>query len=990
MQRNIIYAIFTLSGFTGLIYESIWTHYLKLFLGHAAYAQTLVLAIFMGGMALGSWICSRKSAQWKNLLLFYAIAEGLIGLCAIFFHEAFARLVHLSYTAIIPELGTPFAVNTYKWTLSALLILPQSILLGMTFPLMSAGLLRIFPENPGKSVAMLYFANSIGAAVGVLVSGFMLVRLLGLPGTMQLTGLINVILALIIWKLARHPASGVNHDRSKHDARIHSDTTCSYRTLLMVSLITGSASFMYEIGWIRMLSLILGSTTHAFELMLSAFILGLAFGGLWIQGRIDASSSPIRFLMVIQVTMGLLALTTLPLYGNTFSVMTWLLNTLSRTDSGYTLFNISSHAIAAAVMLPTTFCAGMTLPLITVMLLRTGYGERSIGVVYAANTVGSIIGILFAVHVGMPFLGLKGLIIAGASLDIALGLFLAWTARGETAERNRSYALVIVCIGALASTIFFVNLDPYKMASGVYRDGSLLSPDNSKLVYHRDGKTATVSVDIDNESTMHIRTNGKVDAGIETSPFKDACIDEPTMITIAVLPMAFNPGATRVANIGFGSGLTTHTLLGNPALTQVDTIEIEPNMIEAAKYFGTRVQRAFTDPRSVITIDDAKTFFSSHNKKYDIIISEPSNPWVSGVASLFSDEFYQHIARHLNDKGVFAQWLQLYSLDTELVVSVLKALSVNFKDLVFYMPNSADMLIIATNTGSLERIDPAVLNHPEIAKALQRVHINNIQDIAIRRIGTKKMLQNYIDSFSIRANSDYFPVLDQNAGRARFLRSNAQDIFDLYTVPLPVMEMMTGTLAPGAITDVSFSPFFQKALFAYHAEAMRDYFYSGEFRSGYWAFPQETKDAVINLSRMSRDCRFIPSGGRVATLFHVLQQMVPYLKPQELDLVWNKMGFHRCTSADTAIEADWIIFFKALGKHNAPGIILAVNRLLNNETTMELSQVKYLVASQMLAYQSMDKHQEALNVWSAYRHKLFKNEQPDFIFRLLAANRSQH
>jgi predicted membrane-bound spermidine synthase len=152
----------------------------------------------MGGMAIGSWVCSRFSSRWKNLLLGYALAEGIIGLCALVFHAAFARAIELSYTTIIPQLGSPLAVSAFKWALSALMILPQSILLGMTFPLMSAGILRKFPDRPGRSVALLYFTNSIGAAIGVLVSGFVLIRLAGLPGTITIAGLINIALALTV------------------------------------------------------------------------------------------------------------------------------------------------------------------------------------------------------------------------------------------------------------------------------------------------------------------------------------------------------------------------------------------------------------------------------------------------------------------------------------------------------------------------------------------------------------------------------------------------------------------------------------------------------------------------------------------------------------------------------------------------------------------------------------------------------------------------
>jgi len=167
IPRSWFFVLFTISGFAGLIYESIWSHYLKLFLGHAAYAQTLVLSIFMGGMALGSWLCSRYSMRWRNLLLGYAVAEAVIGLCAIMFHRVFVAATDLAYDSIMPGLGNPQTVNAFKWGFSTLLILPQSVLLGMTFPLMSAGLIRHYPDSTGGAIAMLYFTNSLGAAAGV-------------------------------------------------------------------------------------------------------------------------------------------------------------------------------------------------------------------------------------------------------------------------------------------------------------------------------------------------------------------------------------------------------------------------------------------------------------------------------------------------------------------------------------------------------------------------------------------------------------------------------------------------------------------------------------------------------------------------------------------------------------------------------------------------------------------------------------------------------
>src|SRR6266853_4329799 len=422
VPRSIFFLLFTVSGFAGLIYESIWSHYLKLFLGHAAYAQTLVLGLFMGGMAIGSWLCSRWSAGWRNLLRGYAVAEGLIGIAALAFHPVFVAATDTAYESILPALGGEIPAMLFKWTLAGLMILPQSVLLGMTFPLMSAALIRRYPAAPGESLAMLYFTNSLGAAVGVLASGFFMIEALGLPGTVQAEVILNLGLAALVWLLARGDEPRVA-GRSEAGAAA---SPAPYGLFLGVALLTGAASFIYEIGWIRMLSLVLGSSTHSFELMLSAFILGLACGGYWVRRRIDSIADPLRFLGIVLVTMGLLALATLPLYGEMFGLMQAVMNALAKTETGYTLFLFSSHGIALAIMFPATFCAGITLPLITYALLHGGHGEKSIGAVYSANTLGSILGVFSAAHIGMSLLGLKGLIAAGAAIDAGLGLVLLW------------------------------------------------------------------------------------------------------------------------------------------------------------------------------------------------------------------------------------------------------------------------------------------------------------------------------------------------------------------------------------------------------------------------------------------------------------------------------------------------------------------------------------------------------------------------------------
>jgi spermidine synthase len=200
--------LFALSGFCGLIYESIWSHYLKLFLGHAAYAQSLVLAVFMGGMGLGAWLVSRWTGRIRNLLWGYALVELVVGAAALSFHGAFGSIIGWAYESLLPAACSPEGLCIAQWLLATLLIAPQSMLLGATFPLMAGGVLRLAPQAPGRTIALLYFLNSIGAVVGVLVSGFVLIPAIGLPGALLTAGVGNVLLAVAVYFLGKPIGEG--------------------------------------------------------------------------------------------------------------------------------------------------------------------------------------------------------------------------------------------------------------------------------------------------------------------------------------------------------------------------------------------------------------------------------------------------------------------------------------------------------------------------------------------------------------------------------------------------------------------------------------------------------------------------------------------------------------------------------------------------------------------------------------------------------------
>ena len=923
LSRRLLFAIFTLSGFSGLIYESIWSHYLKLFLGHAAYAQTLVLAIFMGGMALGAWLVSRNTTRIKNLLVGYALVELLTGVLALLFHRVYTGAIGFAFDTAIPSLDSVATISMFKWTLAALLILPQSILLGTTFPLISSGVIRRFPENSGETLAMLYFTNSLGAALGVLASGFWFIGAVGLPGTVMAAGILNILLALFVWVMARDEDVAAKPVPAPSSA-----TSVVARAILLAAFLAGMASFIYEIAWIRMLSLVLGSSTHAFELMLSAFILGLALGGYWVKKRIAGYTNPQRTLAIMFALMAILGAMTLPAYGYYFDFMSGIMRTFAATGPGYAGFNIISHLIAAATMIPTTVIAGMTLPLMTHYLLREGAGEQAIGKVYAANTVGAIVGVLAAIHLMLPNIGTKGAVITAALVQGVIALMLLF--REAPAARTRfalgtlaASAVAILAIGLL------VRLDPMKMASGVYRHGFATLPKDMKMLYYRDGKTATISL-ARQEDKVVISTNGKPDAALNVG---NSAVqpDEITMTMAGALPILLQPEARRIANIGIGSGLTSHVVLASKNVEVLDSIEIERAVYEAARIgFHGRVRRMFDDPRSKVYFEDAKTFFATTKQPYDVIISEPSNQWVSGVASLFSNEFYTQIKRYITPNGLLIQWVQTYETDVSVIASIVKAMSPHFNDYQIFLTDDSDILIVASPQGTIPGLRADVLTGT-LAEELRIVAVDSIADLELRRIGTKRLLDPLFATYPVPANSDYFPFVDLTAPKMRFLKRDAIALAELNRLPVPVMELLGD---PGMLPDAGKSNrefFLAKQTLAREARNIRDAILNGEIDR----MPASSAMQVLAIATPKDRCS---QPGVPQTWFQAVKSLADttssMLPPQELQPMWEKLRTSTCLEHLSDLQKNWIAYLEAVALRNRAEVARLGNFLLTELKTL--------------------------------------------------------
>jgi len=426
----------------------------------------------------------------------------------------------------------------------------------------------------------------------------------------------------------------------------------------------------------------------------------------------------------------------------------------------------------------------------------------------------------------------------------------------------------------------------------------------------------------DNDAVVSIRTNGKVDASINMGGGRPTG-DQPTQVLSGALPLLLHLTARRAANIGLGSGVTSHVMLGDPGLELVDTIEIEAAMIEGARSFSPRNERVFTDPRSRIVVDDAKSFFASQRLAYDVIVSEPSNPWVSGTASLFTQEFYELVRRHLARDGLFVQWLQLYEFDLDLVASVLKALGQQFADYAIYAPAGGDLLIVAVNGDQVpelgERSWPSGLSAD-----LRRVSIQTPEDITRRKVANRRTLEPWLRQVDIRPNSDYRPTLDHRAVRARFLGHEALALMALGSGRLPISELVGGERRPAASTRPTRSGILPTSPQPFLAMDIRDRL--ADMRRG--ENPSPTSRVDLSASEMIQACKVGPDADGETAIFRLGSSLAAHLSPQELESVWSDLDALPCVTASGGMTPIWVSLFRSVARRDPASIAEEAEKLL--------------------------------------------------------------
>lgn len=768
--------MFLFSGATALVYQVVWTRLLTLFFGSTILAVSTVLAVFMGGLAIGSALLGKKADTTTEPIRFYGWLELIIGVLAIATPITFAAIQKL-YILINDNVDLGFwEAALVRFGLSTLLLLPPTIMMGGTLPVLSKVFLNDSGSNAGKSISTLYFINTAGAVIGTLAAGLFLLQWLGIQNLLIAGGLINLGIFAFAYRM---PLMRMVQPTGEPSARLELEPATNTRwssnavLAVLVLFFSGMAALIYEVAWTRVLTLVIGSSTYAFTIMLATFLFGIALGSVLVGRYLVHRKPGLGLLAVCQILIGALALGTAAIFGLLPDAFVSLFGAVGEN---YPLFLMANFLLCFLVMVPATLFMGASFPVASALVVENfGSSGQRIGLLYAGNTVGAILGAFLTGFVLLPKLGIQHTLILTVYLNLVSGLVLALFLLAR--DRNKRSMLAPALA---ASLILFMALawqpswDKLKMTSGPYAYAVQYQqmPIDQRLariqqVYYREGPMATVSV-IQEGKHVRLVVDGKTDAGNYR--------DMTTQVLAGHLPLLVKPDAKDVLIIGYASGITAGAA-GRHDVDSIDCVEIEPAMQEASRFFDEENYRIIDDSRFRLIVDDGRSYVLGSRKQYDVIISEPSNPWQSGSSRLFTREAFENARKRLKPGGLMAQWMHLYGVDVETFRMVVRTFQSVFPYVSLWVdPEFPDVIFLGSNEPI--KINPVALNaqfaqDPKIATSLARIGYPDagsfFKAFVLGEEETKRFAQ------SGQLNTDNLPYLEYRAPKSLYSRTALQE-----------------------------------------------------------------------------------------------------------------------------------------------------------------------------------------------------------------------
>ena len=719
---------FFLSGASALVYEVVWLRWLVHVFGASTLAVGTVLTAFMGGLAVGGWAGGVLAPRARNPLAGYGLLELAIGAAAL----VLPGLLGLVTPALIGLGATEtssFALLTgVRFLLAVGVLGVPTFCMGATLPLLATAAAPALAQA-GSHVGRLYAANLAGAVAGTATAGLLLLPRIGAWRTNLVAALVNLGVGATALYAARARPVGV--PRARLDAAPGpvppAEGGWPRQAALGLATLAGAIALVYQVAWNRALGLVLGSSVYAFTVTLTTILVGLAIGSYLVARVVDRLRAPALALAVIQLasaaaTFGALsAMAELPyLFARLFAL----------TGGRHEAVVAAKFLLAAGLVLPAAILAGTVFPLC--VRLAAGGGEpigRLVGQLYGLNSFGAILGSSVAAFLLVPATGIHGAFRFALLLNLLCGAALLITLGGSRRLRAAGWAIPLVAAALLWAA---PRWQPLVMASAVSvhaRDFQRLNREQfrraraqSRLLFYQDGLTATVSVE-QVGPTISLHLDGKADAST-------ARLDMPTQVLVGHLPLLFHPAPRQVLVVGLGSGVTLGSVLRHP-IERLTVVELEPAVLRASRFFDAVSGAPLDDPRTRLVANDARNALLLTRDRFDVIISEPSNPWMSFASTLFTREFLELARSRLEPGGVFGQWLQIYTLSPDVVRTVVATFQAVFPHVVLFRVTGGDTVLI----GSVEpfRLDGmtfrARLSQPAVRADFGRIEVRSVGQI---------------------------------------------------------------------------------------------------------------------------------------------------------------------------------------------------------------------------------------------------------------------
>ncbi|RII25768.1 MAG: spermidine synthase [Geobacter sp.] len=816
----LIYFVFFLSGAAALIYEMLWVRYLSLIFGGSHLAVTTVLAVFMGGLALGSSIIGKRIGNAEKLLRLYGFLELGIAFSALMFW-GLMRIYPLIYIPLAQLNETsPLYLSIIRVAFATFALILPTTLMGGTLPVLSSFVAHRL-KGLGRHLSFLYGINTIGAVVGTAFTGFYFLVNYSVSTTLIIAIIINVLVGVIAIALqAKTPVvveGIVSTGEPVSDPGIQdvsltelAEDTFPLKLVLWGIGVSGFCALAYEVLWTRILSIIIGASTYGFAILLMAFLAGIGLGSSALGAlakvlgtRRKEKAHSLRNLVIlfgaIQITIGLSALFVsigiqdLPTHS---SQIRDVIYSMKFNMQPFKIGQLDNFITAFSFMFIPAFFMGSAFPLAGKI---HGYHKKvvgqSVGEILSFNTVGAIFGSAASGFVFIYLFGIQRSLEIIILINIGYGLLVMVSIRHNKVLNalTACVALAVILVPVFNPT-FWQLWDPKMYAVYQANTPDMFSTpekkqkvlDNNDIRYYAEGTNSIIS-SVQSSDALYFITNGRVEASNLNQ-------DRQCQYTLGHLPMLLHPNPKKVFVLGTGSGMTLGATSVHPSVEQITLAEIEPKVLGVAKSFGVYNHYVLNkpNPKLKIVFNDGRNFLLTTKDKFDVITADPVHPWFSGAGYLYTTEYFKIAADHLNPGGIICQWLPLYELTEENLQSVVKTLRQNFKYTMIWLTH-VDAELIGSNSPII--IDEKKLEErikvPEVKRDLEQVNMGSAEAFLsyfiMGNAGTKAYSEQGI------VNTDNNLYLEFSAphsiGKTQVLATNVMDLLKHRESILPYIRL---------------------------------------------------------------------------------------------------------------------------------------------------------------------------------------------------------